>query len=215
MLPFTREQFFEAFAAYNAAYWPAAIVAYPLALTALAFAWRGTPHAGRIAAAVMALMWAWVGIVYHGQFFSDINPIARPFAVAFVIQAALFAWPLCSRRGLEYGRRSSLRTGAGGVMIIYALALYPLLGMAVGERYPAMPLFGVTPCPLLIFTFGLLVWARSARWWLWVVPLLWALVGGSAAVLLSVPQDWALPLAAIVALFALWFDGRRGRAASA
>ena len=41
MLPFSREDFFGVFAAYNAANWPAAIVAYPLALTALLFAWRG------------------------------------------------------------------------------------------------------------------------------------------------------------------------------
>lgn len=206
MLPFTRQQFFEVFAAYNAANWPSAVVAYPLALTALVFAWRGSAYAGRAAAAVLALMWGWVGIVYQGLFFAPINPVARLFAVAFVLEAVLFAWHAWSPSGLEYGPRSRLRTFAGGGMIIYALILYPLIGLAAGERYPAIPLFGVTPCPLLIFTFGLMLWASCARWWLWIVPLLWALVGGSAAMLLSVPQDWALPLSAMAALMVMWVD---------
>jgi len=93
-------------------------------------------------------------------------------------------------------------------MIVYALIAYPLIGLAAGERYPAMPLFGVTPCPLLIFTFGLMLWASCGRWWLWIVPLLWSAIGGSAAFLLSVAQDWALPVAAIVVLLILWVDRR-------
>ena len=208
MLPFTREQFFEVFAAYNAATWPAAVVAYPLAAIALVVALRGTPNSGRIVAVVLALMWVWVGIVYQGLFFAPINPVARFFAAAFVIQAALFLWHAWSRGGIEYGPRGLFRTWAGATMILYALILYPLIGLAVGERYPAMPLFGVAPCPLLIFTFGLMLWASCARWWLWLVPVLWGAIGGSAAILLSVPQDWALPLSAVVALLVLWRERR-------
>ncbi len=43
MLPFTRAEFFEVFAAYNAGTWPAAIAVYPLAFFALFLAWRGAP----------------------------------------------------------------------------------------------------------------------------------------------------------------------------
>jgi hypothetical protein len=206
MLPFTREQFFEVFAAYNAASWPAAIIAYPLAIAALAVAWRGTASAGRVAGLILALMWGWVGLVYQGVYFSQINPIARVFAGAFLLQALLFAIHAAVGRGLEFGPRSRLRSIAGGGMIFYAMVVYPLLGLALGERYPAMPLFGVTPCPLLIFTLGLLLWASRTRWWLWPVPLLWSLIGGSAFVVLSVPQDWALPVSAVVALLVLWLD---------
>jgi hypothetical protein len=54
-------------------------------------------------------------------------------------------------------------------------------------------MFGVTPCPVTIFSFGLLLLAikplpRLAL----VIPLLWSLIGGSAAVLLGIPQDWLL-----------------------
>lgn len=206
MLPFTREQFFEVFAAYNAANWPTAILAYPLALVALIFAWRGTSNAGRVVGAILALMWGWVGLVYHGLNFGQVNPIARAFAAAFLVQAALFAIPIARVRSMEFGPRSPLRAFAGAVMAIYAMVAYPLIGLAVGERYPAMPLFGVAPCPLLIFTFGLMLWDVRARWWLWIVPLLWSVIGGSAAILLSIPQDWALPMSAALSLFIIGFD---------
>ena len=93
-------------------------------------------------------------------------------------------------------------------MIFYAMVAYPLIGLAVGERYPAMPLFGLAPCPLLIFTFGLMLWASCARWWLWIVPLLWSAIGGSAVIVLSVPQDWALPFSGAIAFLLVWLDRR-------
>jgi hypothetical protein len=206
VLPFTRDQFFEVFAAYNAATWPVAILVYPLAALAVVMAWRGTATAGRVAAIVLALMWAWVGAVYQGIYFSQVNPIARAFAGAFLLQALLFAVHAISGRGLEFGPRTRLRAVAGASMILYAMLVYPLIGVAVGERYPAMPLFGVAPCPLLIFTFGLMLWATRARWWLWIVPLLWTVIGGSAAFLLSVPQDWALPVSGLIALGIIRLD---------
>ena len=213
MLPFTSQQFFELFAAYNSANWPAAILAYPLAVLGLLVAWRGTTSAGRVVGLILALMWGWVGAVYHGVYFSQINPIARTFAGAFVLQALLFAVHAATGRGLEFGPRSRVRAVAGGSMILYAMVIYPLVGLAVGERYPAMPLFGLAPCPLLIFTFGLMLWASCARWWLWIVPLLWSAIGGSAFVVLSVPQDWALPVSGLVALLILWFDRKVAEAA--
>lgn len=206
MLPFTRDQFFEVFAAYNAATWPAAVLAYPLALAAVMLAWRGGPAAGRVVAAILALMWAWVGIVYHGLFFVAINPVAPVFAALFVGQAALLGWHAWKGRGLGCGPRSRRRAFAGGAMIIYALVVYPIIGLAAGERFPSMPLFGVAPCPLLIFTLGLMLWSNSSSRWLWVMLVLWAVVGGSAAVLLSVPQDWALSISALISLLFVWVE---------
>jgi len=56
-----------------------------------------------------------------------------------------------------------------------------------------MQMFGVTPCPVAIFTFGLfLLTVRPVPRWLLVIPFVWSLIGGSAAILLQVPQDWLL-----------------------
>lgn len=206
MLPFTREQFFQVFATYNSAHWAAAMAAYPLALAALLLAWRGGSRAARWVGLIFALMWGWVGFVYQGIYFSQINPVARAFAAAFLVQAVLFVLHAAFAREPDFHPRSRLRTVTGAALISYAMVAYPVIGLLAGEHYPAMPLFGVTPCPLLIFTFGLFVWAKNAPWWLWIVPLFWSVIGGSAAILLTVPQDWALPVSAVAAASVVLFD---------
>jgi hypothetical protein len=66
-------------------------------------------------------------------------------------------------------------------------------GSFVRHAAAALPSFGVTPCPVTIFTFGcLLLTTAPVPWWVLVVPVLWSLVGGSAAFLLRVPQDMVL-----------------------
>jgi hypothetical protein len=75
------------------------------------------------------------------------------------------------------------------------------LNTALGHGYPQAPTFGLTPCPLVVFTFGILGLSRDrAPWLLFAAPLVWSLIGGSAAFLLSVEPDWALPLSAVATL---------------
>ena len=60
------------------------------------------------------------------------------------------------------------------------------------------PVFGVAPCPTTIFTLGMLL-PSNAAWPLFVIPLVWSVIGGSAAVLLVVPQDYGLILDGAIA----------------
>lgn len=207
MLPFGRDAFLEVFAAYNGATWPVAVLTYPMAAFALVVTVRGEAGKGGGVAIVLAAMWAWAGLVYHGLYFSRINPAAYAFAGAFLLQALLFSTCAVRGRALTPGRPEGLRLAAGGAMAAYALIAYPLIGLA-GEGYPHLPLFGTAPCPLLILTFAILTLLRRAAWWLWIVPLAWTAIGGSASVLLSVPQDWGLPASAVTAV-SLALAGRR------
>ena len=78
--------------------------------------------------------------------------------------------------------------------------MYPLLNVLLGHRYPAMPTFGA-PCPTTIATFGLLTWATPRPpWFVWPIPVLWALVGTSAAFALGVREDLGLLAAAGLAV---------------
>ncbi len=63
-----------------------------------------------------------------------------------------------------------------------------------------MPAFAV-PCPTALFTAGLLLALPPGRLrWLAAIPLFWSAVGGSAAVLLGVAPDLALPFAGLLLL---------------
>jgi hypothetical protein len=89
----------------------------------------------------------------------------------------------------------------GWLLILYAIVVYPLVGVLDGHVYPAAPTFGVTPCSLVIYTFGMLMLLRGrAPWSLLVIPIIWSVIGGSAALLLGVVQDWMLPLSGLLVI---------------
>jgi hypothetical protein len=191
-LPFSHDAFLDVFGAYNAALWPA-IVALWAVTVAMVVIWMRRRLEGRIVPVALAVHWAWSGIGYHWMYFSRINPAAVWFGGLFVAQALVFGWlALGSRARFTLGANSRGRLGAA--LVIYAIA-YPLIGVAFGLRIPRMPLFAV-PCPTTILTAGLLLTASGVPRVVSLVPLLWAVVGSSAAFALGIRADLALVVAA-------------------
>ena len=201
MLPFTPEQFLAVFVNYNNAIFPIQIAAYVLGGVAVAPLFRRTREGDRVIAGVLALMWLWTGLGYHGLSFSAINKAAYLFAALFIVQGCYFLYAGVYRCQIGFGLRPDLATGVGAVFIAYAAIVYPLIGVATGHHYPEMPMFGITPCPVTIFTFGLLLLTvRPVPRLLFVIPFIWSLIGGSAAILLHVPQDWLLLVSGCIAV---------------
>jgi hypothetical protein len=203
-LPFTHDQFLDVFGAYNRALWPAAILIWLLTAAAIVALYLRDRRASRLVAAVLAFHWGWAGIAYHLAFFRSINRAATLFGAVFVLQAALFVWRGVLGSQLSFQPTSSFWGRVGGALIAYSL-LYPALGIALGLAYPRIPSFGV-PCPTTILTVGLLLLGprREARR-LGAIPVLWAAVGGSAAVLLNIRADFALLVSGLLLLpFAAW-----------
>jgi hypothetical protein len=216
-LPFTTEQFLDVFRRYNEAVWPAQWALVAIAVAAVAFCTFGGMHTGRWVSTILALLWLWMGIVYHLAFFATINGAALLFALVFVAQSALFAWFAVRARQLEFKPTLNAAGFAGAVFVLYGLVGYPALGYAVGHRYPSAPTFGV-PCPTTVFTFGILLWCvRPAPWRVLAIPTLWALVGTSAALRLGMIEDFALPIAALVtmSISVMSWHRRRWRTAAA
>ena len=200
LLSFSPEAFVALFETYNRAVWPAPVAAYALGIAALALVLRPIPGAGRWVAAILAAFWAWNGIAYHLIHFAEINFIAPVFAAFFVLQALLFGWA-AARGTIAFRFRPDPAGWTGMGLALFALAVYPLLALLAGHGWPRTGVFGIAPCPTTIFTLGLLLTVEGrAPWALLVIPLLWALVGGSAAWLLGTPEDISLWVAGAVAL---------------
>lgn len=204
MLPFTPTEFLDGFAAYNEAVWPAQPIAWALGLLALAALVRNDDRLQRLTLSLLAAMWMWTGLAYHWLFFAEINPAAVAFGLLFMVQGASLLL-LAVRRPLRFrvAWRADARGFGGAALILYALLLYPLIDLSAGH-WPRMPAFGISPCPVTLFTLGLLLLGRPrppAR--LFTIPFVWSLIGGSAALLLGMVQDWVLLLAGPVTLLLL------------
>jgi hypothetical protein len=217
MLPFSREQFMANFIDYNVGVWPAQAVAYLLGLGMVVMVVRSSDTGSRFISAGLAAMWIWTGVAYHGLYFSSINKAAFVFGALFVLQgiALLYVGAVLGRLG--FGRQRGMTAWLGWAFAVYAAVVYPAAGVWTGHRYPEMPMFGITPCPVTIFTFGLmLLTASPVPRWLLVIPVVWSLIGGSAAFLLGVPQDWLLLVSGLsVALIVVRERARRPSAMAA
>jgi hypothetical protein len=212
-LPFSRDQFFAVFTAYNEAVAPAQLLLLALGIGAVALALRPTPWSDRTIGAVLAGLWLWMGMEYHWRFFRAINPAATAFAAVFIAEAALLGWYAVLRPQIAFQASRTLRGGLALALLVYAFAVYPALGWALGHRYPATPTFGL-PCPTTIATLGLLVWTvERPPAVVMVIPWVWALIGSAAAFQLGVREDLGLPVALLVSLWG-WVAQRRPTASS-
>ena len=153
-LPFTPTEFFQVFRSYNQAVWPSQWLWFVLALAAVIAVRTGSRSATRAMFLVLAGLWLWMGAVYHGVFFRSINPAAVLFAALFIAQAGVLLYHAARERVVIRPDRSPAGI-VGWLIVAYGLVLYPLLGAALGHRYPASPTFGL-PCPTTLYTLGVL-----------------------------------------------------------
>lgn len=190
-LPFTESAFLDLFGLYNQALWPVVAAAWLVSLAVVVRAWRN-PGAGSSVLILLAAHWLWSGVVYHGLYFRTINPAAVVFAFLFVAQAGVFVWAARSP-SVRFHFDRSLRAHLGLALVGYGF-LYPFLSVLFGLEYPRLPLFAV-PCPTTLITTGLLLASSGVPRAVSLVPILWAAIGGSAAVLLGIRADLALLVA--------------------
>jgi hypothetical protein len=203
-LPFTVEQFYDVFVQYNESVWPTQIVLYAVAIAVLALLVRARPAECRIIAGLLTLLWTWMAIAYYFVFFTRISGSGWVIGAGLLAGGLWLGWTGGIKGKIQFGPRRDWRGALGWLLILYALIAYPLVGFVVGHRYPAMPTFGL-PCPVTIFTVGLLMLTVSpVPRSVFLVPALWGLFGGvSATFLLGVYQDAGLLIAGIVSLVAM------------
>lgn len=215
--PMTSDEFFDIFRAYNEAVGPAPVILTLLAVFAAYRAFRSKGSRDGVVTVVLAGLWAWSGIAYQILHHAPYNSVAYVFGALFLVQAGALLWAGPGSQELRFRARPDRFGITGAGMMAYGLVVYPLIGYALGHRYPEAPTFGA-PCPVTIFTFGLLLWtAGKVPWYVLLVPFLWAIVAVGAAVNWGVLEDLAMPVAAVVSSGLLLHrnmrlrDGRVGR----
>jgi len=203
--PFTTEQFLDVFKVYNLTVWPAQIFLLILALMAIFLAIYRTRYSDAVIALTLAFYWLWIGIVYHLLFFTKINTAAYGFAALFVIQSILFFYLGFIKHSLQFKYSHNTNGIIAIVLFLYALIFYPLLGYYFGHFYPATPTFGL-PCPTTIFTLGMLLLLEGKiRKGIFIIPVLWSIIGFTAAIKLGILQDIGLLVAVVLTVAVLVF----------
>lgn len=211
-LPFTKEQFIDVFIQYNQSIWPAQVLAYVLGLLAVYFVFKHNKYSNRVNTLILAVFWLSIGIMYHWMFFAKINQAAFIFGGVSVLQGLFFLWAGLKDQ-VSYGFKKDIYSIVGLVFTAYATVIYPLIGYLLGHGYPKSPGFGVAPCPVTIFTFGLLLLTdKKFPKYLLFIPLIWSLIGFNAAIALGIREDIGLLVAGVVGMgMIVYRDKEKGK----
>jgi hypothetical protein len=196
-LMFSSRSYYRLIESYNAAIWPAHLVALVAGVILIGAIARPRQHLQRSAALVLAAAWGWVAWAYHLERYAEINTAAPYFAAAFALQALLLCW-LAFKPGNTAPAPQRVALGMTGL----AIFAYPLLALVRdGGGWRQAEVFGVVPDPTVIATLGvLLVWRAPAIFWL--IPVLWCLVSGATLMELKIGHAWLLPALALTAVLA-------------
>lgn len=180
-----REVFAEMFGAYNLSVWPMQLITYALGIAAVILTIKKTTYSDKIISGILTFLWLWAGIVWSLMFFCPYKFVYCIAAFVLVAQGLLlfmFGFGVALKPSLSFKWRGDSYSIIGGIAILYALILYPIIGGLTGWAYPQGPIFGVAPCPVCVFTFGMLLLAdKRVPGSILIIPLLWSLLGIAAA----------------------------------
>ena len=202
MFSFTIDDLLLIFQRFNLAIWPLQIVAYVLGFVAFFFAIKQTGLSMKIILAILSFYWLWSGIVFCLIHWAPSYPSAYVFGVFCIVQGVLFLISLF-QSNLSDCPQTRMHFIVGIVLVLYALAGYPLVGYLVGHVYPKSVPFGLAPCPTTVFTFGLflLIPQKFPRYYL-IVPFILA-IASLLAVYKGIYEDIGLFIAGVIGTYLL------------
>ena len=212
MLPYTSEVYAAFLKQYAEAIWPVPGLLWLLASIALFVTIRPFRGSAVLVGLVLAVAWLWVGAVFHIGHLAALNFAAPVYGAVFVAQGLLLGSVLAVRRRHVFALPRDAAGWGGPGLAVYALVGQPLLDLLSGRDWPGLALVGTAPAPTALFTLALLTTVEGRPpLYLAVVPLLWLLVTGWTAWALSMPADYAVALAGVLAFGLLAVEHRRRR----
>jgi len=202
-IPFTTEEFFNVFEKYNAGVFPAQIIIILMGITGMVFLHSENKFRDRYIGLFLGILWLWSGIIYFITYFTAINKPAYLFGGLFITQAILLLLNAFSPNRMRFSFTADLKGYFGYFFAVFGLLIYPVIEYFIGGSLMRTITLGL-PCPTVILTFGyFLLTTGRFRIYLLVIPVLWSLMGLSAAINFGVYPDFMLIVAAIISGFAL------------
>ena len=195
-LLFSPRAYWRLFEQVNGETWPWQIAILLAGAAALVFVLRPRPWSDRVLAGLLALAWVWTGLRFVGHYYAEINWLAAGAVPLFLGQGALLAGFCTLRQPTRQPAAPRAPALAGPVLLVYALALHPLVAPVAGRPLAAAEVVGLAPDPSAMATLGFLLLLRrgAVSWLLATLPLLWCLA--SAATLLTMgTAEGLIPLA--------------------
>lgn len=198
--PFTTEQFLTVFKDYNHSIFPLQLLVLAMGLFTLYWLIRNKPFSNAFTAGFLSFVWLWAGIVYHIGFFASLNKPAYVFGALFSLQAILILYESFLAKKLVFKYPRGTREYTGIFLVIFGLIIYPLISWAMKGSYDLIIAAGL-PCPTVIATFGFLALTEGkVRNYLYIIPILWSIVGISAALNFGIYQDFMMLIAGIMVI---------------
>jgi hypothetical protein len=199
-LLFSPRTYYRLFELYNTDLWPAHVLALAAGLAVLASMVRDGRRWRSAASVLLAACWVWVAWAFLLGRYATINWAAIWFAGLFAVQAVLLV--LAGAGGGMAGSQPRPRRAGAITLLVFALAVYPLIGAAVGRPWTQAEVFAMAPDPTALGTLGFALLAPTAarRWLLLAVPLIWCIVSGATLWTMGTSEAPVLPAAGLVAL---------------
>ena len=205
LLLFSPNVYYRQFVLHNQALWPVQIIALALGVALFVLVLRPSPARSRVIAAIMGLLWVWVGWVFVWQRYTTINWAAAYTVPLFMLQGALLLTAAATRDSLDLEKERGFLRGFALALLAFALFFYPLLAPMLGRSWQAAEIFGIAPDPTALATLAVVILSRlRLRWLLMIVPALWCVIAGATLWTMAAPDFWVAPVCALVAVTAGW-----------
>ena len=205
------EEFFDLFGSYNEMYLIVIVLTNVLAIISLLMVFRKSEYSNRVISFTLAFLWLWIGIVFgilvFGPFPTVLAGIEMSgswylFGSIFAIHGIILLYFGVIKDTASFSWKPGSRHFFGLLFIVFGLVIYPFVGVLTGRIFPEYPVFGIAPCPVTLFTIGLLLWSdKKPSLPLMAIPIFWALMGIVPVLFYGIYADIITILSGIIALY--------------
>ena len=200
-LLFSPRTYYRLFELYNGEIWPAQIVALLAGLMMLVLLRNPGVWRGKTIFVLLAASWLWVAWAYLYSRYAAINWLATYFAAAFALEALLLIGLGVVGRGLAWQASERWVAWAGMGLMIFAVALQPLIAPLMRRPWSQVEIFAIAPDPTVVGTLGVLIHISGWKKWLLLpIPLMWCMVSGATTWVMRSGDAALMPVAAAVAI---------------